>query len=107
MSEYKQTALGFINGWAKKSLGELLDEYQIDDGLAISGTVNVTVEQAERLIEYLSTANCTEYGFKMDFALFYKSEKNVKFSGTIKLPYNKDETTSAKPVTPTRAKRQV
>ena len=88
------TKFGFLNGWAKggeEGLEGLLEEYPIPDGIALSGNISIKAEQAEALIAYLSDeANLTEYGYKLDFGIFYKEEGKVKLSGSITTPYQKE-----------------
>ena len=71
-----------------------MKEYEFDSGLLVSGSVNITEEQAGELIEYLQSADFGDYGCKLDIAIFHNPDKKVVLGGTIKTPYNKEETTT-------------
>lgn len=94
-----QTTFAFVNCWAKEpkdlnGLKTLVEkEFQLPDGLMLSGKVSLKPDQAQLLIEYLSDpANCGQYGIELDLALFYKEEGKVKISGKLNSPYVKDAT---------------
>lgn len=88
------TKFGYINAWARggqEGLEGLVEEYSIPDGIALGGNVSIKEEQAKLLIAYLQNPdNLTEYGYKLDFAIFYNEESKVKFGGAITTPYVKD-----------------
>ena len=103
------TKFGFINAWARggeQGLEGLLNNYTVDDGIALSGSISVKEEQADALIAYLSDSNnLTEYGYKLDFAIFYNEEGRVKLNGSITTPYQKDSNSNSK--TSRRSKRAI
>jgi len=83
---------GYMKGWAKKSLESIFAQFEIDNGLIMSGKVQLKQEQATQLIEYLSDpTNADQYGYNLDFALFFDGDKPVNISGKITTPYKKDE----------------
>jgi hypothetical protein len=93
-----QTTFGFVNCWAKEpkdtnGLKTLIEkEFQLPDGLLLSGQVSIKPEQLEVLIEYLSDpANCGQYGVSLDLALFYNESAKVKISGKLNTPYKKGD----------------
>ena len=102
MSE--QQTFGYVNVWARNTLKGLLDEYEFDNGVLVSGTVSITKEQATSLISYLQNADFGEYGTKLDIAIFHNPDKNVILSGSIKTPYVKEEGKTSKT---TNAKRKM
>ena len=110
MTDSKAGTFGYISAWARgkdEGLEGLLSEYAIPDGIAIGGGVTIKADQAQALIEYLSDpANLGEYGIKLDFALFYKEEDKVPFSGRITVPYSKGSGNNSKSApASSRAKR--
>jgi hypothetical protein len=102
-----QETFGYISAWSKGTLGTLLEEYEIDNGIMMSGKIKVKPDQGQQLIEYLSNpGNYDAYGAVLDFALFYDEDKPVNISGSVKTPYVKESGTSTKSAT-SRAKRQI
>jgi len=108
-----QTTFGFVNCWAKEpkdtnGLKTLIEkEFQLPDGLMMSGQVSIQPTQAQELIEYLSDpANCGQYGISLDLALFYKEDGKVKISGKLNTPYKKDDA-ATKTSTTSKARRTV
>lgn len=85
------TTFGYMKGWAKKSLESIFAQFEIDNGLIMSGKLQLKQEQATQLIEYLSDPNnAGQYGYNLDFALFYNGAETVNISGKITTPYQKD-----------------
>jgi hypothetical protein len=89
---------GYANCWAREpgnttGLKTLIEkEFQLPDGLMLSGKVSLKPEQAQSLIEYLSNPdNCGQYGIELDLALFYNETSKVKVSGKLTSPYKKDQ----------------
>lgn len=91
-----QTTLAYMNGWPKKGLETLTQEYDID-GIIVSGNIRLKTQQVEDLIQYLQTAEPGEYGLQLDFALFYKEDGNKPpISGKLTTPYVKDTSDTTK-----------
>jgi hypothetical protein len=101
-----QQTFGYVNTWARNEYAESIEEYGQETGLMLSGNVSIKQEQADALIEYLSTADFGEYGVKLDIAIFYDPDKKVTFSGSIKSPYKKDGSSSSRTAS-TKARRKV
>lgn len=93
-SNNNATKFGFINAWARggeDGLEGLLNEYPIDDGIAVGGNISIRADQVNELVDYITDpSNMTEYGVKLDFAIFYKEDAKVKLGGSISTPYQKE-----------------
>lgn len=102
------TTFGYIKAWAKNTLKTFTEEYEFDSGIMMSGNVQLNEPQTQELINYLSDpANHTQYGVKLDFALFYDESKSVAIGGKITTPYVKGEGDSSSTKASSKAKRKV
>lgn len=102
------TTFGYMKAWAKKSLEAILTQFEVDNGIMMSGAVQLKQEQVDSLIEYLSdTNNADQYGYKLDFAIFYDGSKPVPLSGKLTTPYVKDSNSSPATRPSASAKRKI
>ena len=100
------TTFGYMKAWPKGSIKTLLEEYVVDDGILMSGKVQLKQLQVDELIAYLQdSANMGQYGLELDFALFFKESEKVQISGKLTTPYKKEGDSTNATTTTTRAKR--
>ena len=98
------TVFGYMKAWAKGTLAQLTNEFEMD-GILLSGKVQLKEGQAADLVAYLSDPNnMGQYGVDLDFALFFKDSDKVQITGKLTTPYKK-EGESNDTTTTTRAKR--
>jgi len=93
------TTFGYMKAWAKGTLKTIMEEYEVDKGVLLSGKLQLKQAQAQELIDYLSDpANYNDYGCSVDFALFHNPDDTVVISGKLTTPYVKEtnKTASAK-----------